>query len=157
MIGTFRARSSLHNVSNVRFSSPFSNRETYCGEQPTSSANCRCEICKSSKDIATTMAIFREYRSQSRFAFRHSAFSSHLDGSGEECSSKNAICSSGVFILLSFFLDKIRKTIVINDIVSDQILAHFLQFHKFFERVFPLFHRPSQFNGTTCNNIYPRV
>ena len=60
IMGTFKARSNLHKVSNVRFSSPFSNRETYCGEQPTSSANCFCDMRKSSRDIATTMAIFRE-------------------------------------------------------------------------------------------------
>lgn len=60
IMGTFNARSNLHNDSKVRFSSPFNNRDTYCGEQPISSANCRCDMCKSSKDIATTMAIFLE-------------------------------------------------------------------------------------------------
>lgn len=59
-MGRFNARSNLHNVSKVRFSSPFNSLETYCGEQPTISANCFWDIFNSSKDRATTIAIFRE-------------------------------------------------------------------------------------------------
>ena len=40
IMGTFKAFSSLHSVSKVRFSSPFNSLQTYCGEHPISSANC---------------------------------------------------------------------------------------------------------------------
>ena len=100
------------------------------------------------------MAIFFEYLSQSLFAFRHSAFSCHFEGSKEEWSFKNAICSAGVFISLSFFIYKFCKTIIIYDIVVNKILAYFFHLNKFIKRMFPFLHRPGQLNCNTGNNIY---
>lgn len=79
-ISTPKASSIFDSISRVRFSLPFTMRETYCWLHPSIPATCACVQCISSilSNILTATAC--ERRSHALFARRHSASSRHFDG-----------------------------------------------------------------------------